>query len=285
MSNFFTNLMARHIQQVADIKPRLRGRFEPDSLKLPAVAETDEQRAPHKSAQSETTNPVDVNKSIHERTQQLPAMAKNTITSEAFPAGQEPLKSAETVPFISSAVKKRTFGENQSGQEPLYESQDIPDQRISKKTAMSLDSGQKSRVSSPEKRTGNEPNPVKKAIRINPKAGEEKNLPDNKVQPVSEEKDIKPSKKQESVEPGKTITKEQPLHLPDSFVKWMTEPVSDRSSLGSDTQATPTIKVNIGRIEVRAVTEQPHSPVARKPAFKPKLTLEDYLKQRNGGKR
>lgn len=49
--------------------------------------------------------------------------------------------------------------------------------------------------------------------------------------------------------------------------------------------APPTIRVTIGRIEVRAVTPAP--PVApapvRTPRAAPALSLEDYLKQRNGG--
>ncbi len=48
----------------------------------------------------------------------------------------------------------------------------------------------------------------------------------------------------------------------------------------------PTIRVNIGRIEVRAVTSPATSasPPARRRSS-PQLSLEDYLKQRNGGRR
>lgn len=48
----------------------------------------------------------------------------------------------------------------------------------------------------------------------------------------------------------------------------------------------PTVKVTIGRIDVRAVKQQRLShPQQRKFAPKPKLSLEDYLKQRSRGER
>jgi hypothetical protein len=47
----------------------------------------------------------------------------------------------------------------------------------------------------------------------------------------------------------------------------------------------PTVRINIGRIEVRAVPAAP-APAARPPAPpQPKLTLDEYLRQRNEGKR
>jgi hypothetical protein len=46
----------------------------------------------------------------------------------------------------------------------------------------------------------------------------------------------------------------------------------------------PTVKVTIGRVEVRAVMQQAHKTKLREQA-KPKLTLDDYLRQRMEGKR
>ena len=46
------------------------------------------------------------------------------------------------------------------------------------------------------------------------------------------------------------------------------------------------IRVTIGRIEVRAVTLPPVAPPAPRPAPRaPSLSLDDYLKERRGGKR
>ena len=48
----------------------------------------------------------------------------------------------------------------------------------------------------------------------------------------------------------------------------------------------PAIKVTIGRIDVRAIREQaPSPPRRRKVNPEPKLSLDDYLKQRSGGQR
>jgi hypothetical protein len=46
-------------------------------------------------------------------------------------------------------------------------------------------------------------------------------------------------------------------------------------------QSSPTIKVNIGRIEVRAVMQQAASPLQPTESPKPKLSLSEYLNKRN----
>jgi len=47
----------------------------------------------------------------------------------------------------------------------------------------------------------------------------------------------------------------------------------------------PTIKVNIGRIDVRAVTTPPAPAPRQRKKTQPSLSLDDYLKQRAGGRR
>ena len=63
--------------------------------------------------------------------------------------------------------------------------------------------------------------------------------------------------------------------------------IQDRHSDERKASSTlPAIKVTIGRIEVRAIREQaPSPPRRRKVDPKPKLSLDDYLKQRNRGER
>ena len=54
---------------------------------------------------------------------------------------------------------------------------------------------------------------------------------------------------------------------------------------GKETMSLPTIKVNIGRIDVKAVMQQSNQSFRKKEVTrKPKLSLNDYLKQRSGGK-
>jgi hypothetical protein len=63
------------------------------------------------------------------------------------------------------------------------------------------------------------------------------------------------------------------------------EPVRISPAISPRTASTPTapprIEVNIGRVEVRAVYAPPSPSPARKPASPP-VSLDDYLKQRDG---
>lgn len=49
--------------------------------------------------------------------------------------------------------------------------------------------------------------------------------------------------------------------------------------------SVPDIRVSIGRIEVRAIMPPPMPPTQRPAPAQPRLSLDDYLKQRNGGQR
>jgi len=48
--------------------------------------------------------------------------------------------------------------------------------------------------------------------------------------------------------------------------------------------SSPTVRVTIGRIEVRAVMAPAPLPPKRSLPATPRLSLEDYLKRRNGGR-
>jgi hypothetical protein len=51
------------------------------------------------------------------------------------------------------------------------------------------------------------------------------------------------------------------------------------------TEQMPSVRVNIGRIEVRAIMPEPAKPRKTSAPATPKLSLEEYLKQRSGGQR
>jgi hypothetical protein len=61
---------------------------------------------------------------------------------------------------------------------------------------------------------------------------------------------------------------------------------SDRAAVPTPATdaAAPTIKITIGRVDVRAVTPDKESPRPAPPARNQALTLEEYLKRRSGGK-
>jgi hypothetical protein len=79
--------------------------------------------------------------------------------------------------------------------------------------------------------------------------------------------------------------------LPPGEAPWYMKPsveavasVSPKSQLAGSHELTPTIRVNIGRVEVRAIMA-PNAPKTQKAPrkSKPVLSLDDYLKRRNGG--
>ncbi|MCI0698652.1 hypothetical protein L0337_42475 [candidate division KSB1 bacterium] len=70
----------------------------------------------------------------------------------------------------------------------------------------------------------------------------------------------------------------QPLIAPTTFA-----PVNSRVT--DERALAPTIRVNIGRIEVRAITQPSAQPRPKRTRSGPALSLEDYLKQRNGRQR
>jgi hypothetical protein len=93
--------------------------------------------------------------------------------------------------------------------------------------------------------------------------------------------------------PGAPVTPSSPsgakLVAPASLRRADQERVSassDRAAIPKPaTDATaPTIKITIGRVDVRAVTPDKESPRPAPPARNHALTLEEYLKRRSGGK-
>lgn len=60
--------------------------------------------------------------------------------------------------------------------------------------------------------------------------------------------------------------------------------IRERAKPETQTSSMPTIKVSIGRIEVRAVTP-PVIPRPKRARAAPLMSLQEYLKQRNGGQR
>lgn len=84
-------------------------------------------------------------------------------------------------------------------------------------------------------------------------------------------------------------TAPQPAARPQIVVSNLIQPYVEaaKSALGdaSPAQTAPTIRVNIGRIEVRAVTPQTPAPRPKRAAASPRLSLEEYLNQRSGGRR
>ena len=62
-------------------------------------------------------------------------------------------------------------------------------------------------------------------------------------------------------------------------------PVADQYSQSAREAQVPSVHISIGRIEVRAITQPAPQPTPRPTRQQPRLGLDDYLRQRNEGKR
>ncbi len=78
-------------------------------------------------------------------------------------------------------------------------------------------------------------------------------------------------------------SKHTPANLKSRLEPMVSFPV--KLQITEDRKPEPTIRVNIGRIEVRAVMPSAPAPRPKRPRAGPMLSLEDYLKQRNGRQR
>lgn len=72
--------------------------------------------------------------------------------------------------------------------------------------------------------------------------------------------------------------------LPDWLSDWKNNPGRESNARETVPESKPVIKVNIGRIEVKAIMQPVSVTPKRINTPKPKLSLEDYLKQRDGVK-
>ncbi len=63
------------------------------------------------------------------------------------------------------------------------------------------------------------------------------------------------------------------------------KPAAERYGQSAEEAQAPTVHISIGRIEVRAVTQPAPQPAPKPVRRQPRLSLEDYLRQRNEGKR
>jgi hypothetical protein len=87
-------------------------------------------------------------------------------------------------------------------------------------------------------------------------------------------------------EQTRTLTRLVPLPSPPSSDGGRNSTTGEeRNSRGSNDTITPTVRINIGRIEVRAVHASQSSAAPRKTLPQPKMSLENYIQRRNEGKR
>ena len=279
MNNFFKNLIERHAQLADQIKPRLPGIYESDwnSTLNFGDREASQLGMPEREENSD------------------PVQLKNELISKTFRTIKDSVSQKNTISKFESPDKNpQLFKER--------------DQSLSVSTGRSFQEKEKSTIGKTVPKIKNE---IQQNLEKNSVTQEKNQKADINVFNIKPESgvthihhNIEKSKYSDNDKTGKSIQPEKQLttpekkvfpnknkndgmgvKLPNRFNQWMNEPVKQSQSKPNEITASQTIKVNIGSIEVKAIMETNRTPVSGKPAFKPKLNLEDYLNQRNGGKR
>lgn len=287
MSNFFENLIERHSQSAGNIKPRLPGVFESDRITSTNFGESDGNNVvSSEMEQTNTSKSVKIIKEDSEKVKKETPFKRNTISNFKPNNGLDEKKSENQ--FV---VKK--------GKEDIPKSSQINPERkyVSKVKTDSVKNREMKDVQSDfndiNQKTGlktDQSNPEIKQVFGEPYFSNENNdesklrVRDKNIKTITAEKQFTLSNKKGITHKNGQIGNTG-LKLPERFNQWMNEPVRQSQPKEKENSMSPTIKVNIGRIEVKAIMEQGNNAgISRKPAFKPKLTLDDYLNQRNGGK-
>ena len=283
MSNFINNLLTRHAQPDSSARPRARGRFEPvaDAANSWIKGESlgnDVETATSEIDNEPPTRPLD--KSLEEQPDR-----------------------ANTDKFVAPPQQRLLVLNNKE----LFHKQSSSDNNLNKTPIPTLVSGTKEPgkastppgyVRSASENTPILPEPVQsKSERILRKkiitTPEEETFP--KIvkpleRPVSpDHSNTKVNQQQQLFEPQQKAEQAKPklqkINLfPTGEFPDIAAPVLPKQQQAAfraiEPQPTPTIQINIGRIEVRAVVEKAPAPPVRKRATpKPNMSLEDYLKK------
>lgn len=305
MNNFIHKLLGRHTQSEPLVRPRMRSRFEPIagfsdrestgleqdafaqySDPLPKAFETEKNpQVKRERAFPQTAKGLSEDKPAAKytepRAQKGEADYKQPERLPLSPKTTEPLSTAKSI--------IRPVQSNPSSELPRLPVKHFPGNELPRENAP-LSSDETYPVSSAEKRASEQEEIKEKASPLNPidpsnnlrwqkeNHNNEKTVPANAffVKSAAEENQlVQPALKKFNQSEIEASAKNQRgiLNFPSQREK--------RSFSLLKNQPSPTIKINIGRIEVRAmVQKEPPAPVRKKTSSKPNMSLEDYLKTR-----
>lgn len=240
MSDFVSNLIARHTQTEGNVIPRVRGRFESEQSHVGF--------APNETSAE-------------------PNSLFNQPNQTLFSVGNQSFSNKPQIdPELSPPVPSGLFG-SMSKAERDWSTDPKPEPERAERTADFLP---QNRLPNPAKNRPNEdmPEPVRQWKR-------EQNLTNSqRVMPVVKNLTA-PENKAFNTRLGGLLG--EPNRLPE----FRQNSLENRGEQTPASPAQPSIKVTIGRIEVRAVSSPNSTPTPAKSAPKPQLSLDDYLKQRN----
>lgn len=272
MRDFLTNLLDRHKGLGEKVLPRARGRFEPD---VNAVATFLPQFAQENShhLMSAVTSPT--NDAAGDKMEKH-SSAKHQVTEQRRPI----IGSAEV-------IKQKTSKEIQynSSHETAYQSISEISGDIDKKCGQShsikptmTDNPIHTIPINTQEDFYNQQSNQKKQVFSKMSSDLPVNLPKMEPAMVESQPGTTTLENTDTVSHGLLGTPPRLSHQQSELFKGLLIKQNN-----NETESV--IKVNIGRVDVRAVMQQAPSPRQRKATPKPKLSLDDYLKQRDGGQR
>jgi hypothetical protein len=267
MSDYLSRLVAKTLRSEAVLRPRILSRFEPlNPFNRSQPLEWQPRDEVEVVQQEHATAPPEASKTRRE-TDNLPSERPRQIE-------REPYRGKYVSPTLHQPDKPLLQRDQESHQVNRNE-----DQRSVSQEAPLLAS-----------ETAKIPDKMVKVPDKMAKIPDNYALEDQTVQPHSVQSlahasaGVRPAITAAELRPTKPWSKKDPF-VGTETARVMTKR-SESTSVTRGQQAAPTVKVHIGRIEVRAVMPAAPSP-PRPSGARPKaaLSLEDYLKQRREGRR
>lgn len=300
MSNFISNLMMRHTGTGINIEPRVKGRFEsdhhiynapgPDMVNEPVSGLAGRDRSSLTQVEVQNREKTIFPQNITD--DQDFDHGKSNITEDITP---EPVKTEvkKTEPDITPARKRNKPSGPDVIEDPTIKKPDshteykstIEDIKITRKR-ITIQPEIKTNIITrrqPRKEeysNNDKSEPVKKTIDVPKSAGEK----------ITTKQELKKPDIKEALTPGQFIDKIKlnqpgqlvpPANITNIFQSKMNPAEQERSTVnGRPSAEETTVKVSIGRIEIKAVNQQPvEKKIKRSPA--PIMTLEEYLNKQS----
>ena len=278
MNDIIKNLIERHTQPVGNIKPRLPGIYESDwksSMNFEGTEEND-----HVFRETEDTSDSVYSRDKKNGDDQLKSepVAQHTISNFNHSKNEE--KRYDVIDRSPSIEKSKDVKENEKSH--LKEKPVLNINEIRQNTAK--------KDSEPQIKNQNPINnrlQIKPEITVAPKFNLEKSdssEADKNIKAIEPERQLISQENKEAANQNNQNVN-QPDNLQNRYNSRMNEAAKQSQSQYIGNSSSQTIKINIGSIEVKAIMEPDKKQPSKKPAFKPKLSLDDYLNNRNGGKR
>ena len=291
MSDYLSRLVERSLNRTEVIKPRLASLFEPSVQGEPVFGDdSGSERLDASSTSDETVHDNLQYVWRSDQTSQLksaalqPAGSWQQQTTSQSRSGMTPQAASSPLSSVSPEVAARSSGEKTPQQKSI---QDLPALSSGDETHLASPGDAAERNRSPTHEPVIQPStiesspPTSPEVTAQPPAGRmaQQESDHEMLTPPSTGDGETYQSPRVTAERSREVTHKpaiQPIPIEQIVPPDKTQPRA------SEPAEPAVIRVTIGRIEVRATTP-PLPPAPRKRPQGPTLTLDDYLKQRNGG--